>query len=155
MSKSIHLDIPVSWQFVRSVKKMVEESLAEVAEPVRYAAGMVASELVGNAIKYGEATAAAPYATLRLEVTEHCIVIVVANGVKSPERAQQVQRRIEQMTQSQDKEGFYLNRLQELLSGSTHGSQLGLYRIGYEGEFELSYTFAEQVLTVRATRGLP
>ena len=47
-----------------------------------------------------------------------------------------------------------LKRLQELLSGDAKGSQLGLYRIGHEGEFELSYVFTDNNLTIRATRGL-
>jgi hypothetical protein len=87
-------------------------------------------------------------------VSNSQVVIEVSNGLKSPERLHEVQRRVEQMAQSQNREQFYLKRLQELLSGSSHGSQLGLYRIGYEGDFNLSFSYENQVLTVRATRGL-
>ena len=60
MLKSLSMDIPATWQFVKNVKRMVEDALRELPEQVRYTAGMVASELVGNAIKYGDRTELAP-----------------------------------------------------------------------------------------------
>lgn len=154
MAKNLTLEIPATWQFVRNVRRLVEEVLADQPEPVRYAAAMVATELVGNAIKYGEQTPTAPNAKFSISVSNSQVLIEVTNGLKSQERLHEVQRRVEQMTQSQNREQFYLKRLQELLSGSSHGSQLGLYRIGYEGDFNLSFSYDNQVLTVRATRGL-
>lgn len=154
MPKTISMDIPVTWQFVKSVKRMVEETLRDHSDSVRYSAGMVASELVGNAIKYGDRTESAPQAKVQVSVTEALVVIEVSNGVRSPEHLEQVTKRIDQLAGSVSKEEFYLGRLQELLSGSSQGSQLGIYRIGYEGEFDLSYTYTNHVLTIRATRGL-
>lgn len=154
MLKSLSMDIPATWQFVKNVKRMVEDALRELPEQVRYTAGMVASELVGNAIKYGDRTELAPQARLSMSMTGKQVVIEVSNGVRSPEHLEQVTRRIDELAGAPNKEEFYLRRLQELLSGSSQGSQLGIYRIGYEGEFDLSYTYVDHVLTIKATRGL-
>lgn len=154
MHKSIRMDIPVTWQFVKNVKVMVEETLRDQSDNVRYTAGMVASELVGNAIKYGDRTETAPQAKIEMAVTDKQVVIEVSNGVRSLEHLEQVTKRIDELSGSTNKEEFYLRRLQELLSGLSQGSQLGIYRIGYEGEFDLSYTYENQILTIKATRGL-
>lgn len=156
--KTLSLEIPVAWNFVKSVKRMVEEALKDYSDSLRYSAGMVASELVGNAIKYGDRTESAPQARVLLTVTDKQVVIEVCNGVGSPEHLAQVTRRIDQLSGTKNKEEYYLGRLQELLSGtsqgSQQGSQLGIYRIGYEGDFDLSYTYKNHVLTIKATRGL-
>ncbi|MBL9007164.1 MAG: hypothetical protein JNJ46_23105 [Myxococcales bacterium] len=154
MHKSIKMDIPVAWQFVKNVKLMVEETLRSYPDNIRYSAGMVASELVGNAIKYGDRTESAPQAKFEISVTDSHVVIEVSNGVRSVDHLEQVTKRIDELAGSTNKEEFYLRRLQELLSGVSQGSQLGIYRIGYEGEFDLSYTFVNQILTIKATRGL-
>jgi len=150
------MDIPPTWQFVRKLKKIVEDALKEYPESVRYSAGMVASELAGNAIKYGDKSEKTPPPTFSLVVTETQVEIEVNNAVKSPEHLSQVQMRLDQMAHSAHKAEFYMNRLQELLTDSpkAQGSQLGLYRIGYEGDFDLSCSYTDQILTIRATRGL-
>ena len=154
MDKTLCIEIPVAWHFIRNIKRLIEENLASFPESLRYATSMVAAELIGNAIKYGESTPEAPHATFFMQVTDQKIVIEVRNGVTSPERVRDVTQRVEQMSTSPSKEDVYLERLQELLSGSSRGSQLGLYRIGYEGEFDLDCTYTGSVLSVRATRGL-
>ncbi len=156
MNKNISMDIPVTWQFVRKVKRLIEDELDELPDAFRYSASMVAAELVGNAIKYGETSKSAPQAHFNVSVTPSEMVIEVSNSIKSEENLREVQTRIDQLSVSSNRETLYLKRLEELLSGNSQGSQLGLYRIGYEGEFDLSYTYTnhEHVLTIRATRGL-
>jgi hypothetical protein len=148
------MEIPPTWQFVRNVKRMIEEELLAYPEQLRYATSMVASELAGNAIKYGDKTEGAPRPTLSISARDNQILIEVTNRVLSSEALQQATMRIDQMAQSDKKEEFYLNRLQELLTGSSHGSRLGLYRIGYEGAFDLSYSCVDNMLTIKATRGI-
>jgi hypothetical protein len=153
-NKKITMEIPGAWGFSREIRRIVEEELREFSDALRYTASMVASELVGNAIKYSDWNPSAPQATFSLAVTPQEVSIAVANCVKTEQHFAEVKKRIDQLTQAENKEEFYLARLQELLSGSTTGSQLGIYRIGYEGEFDLSYTYADDVLTIIATRGL-
>lgn len=150
MSHIIDLDIPKTWKFVRTIKASVEQALADFPKELRYAAGMAASELVGNAIKYGELP---PPPHLTCSVDDKQIVIEVSNRVASEASALDAQRRIEQANAGHGEE-LFLGRLQELLTGAGQGGQLGLYRICYEGAFDLSCCYADQVLTITATRGL-
>jgi len=53
MNQNILQDIPIAWEYVRSVRKQVEVALWGYTEEVRSVAVSVASELVKNAIKYG------------------------------------------------------------------------------------------------------
>lgn len=156
MEKRLNIEIPATWQFVRNVKRMVEDVLKEHSEKVRYSAGMVASELVGNAIKYADHDGGYAPPRMQVVVTDDLLSIEVTNAVRSVDDWKEVEGRIERMSKSRSKEEFYLNRLQELLNNPSkqRGSQLGLYRIGYEGEFALSCTYAEKALTIRAVRGL-
>lgn len=125
MNKAIKMDIPVMWQFVKNVKRLVEETLRNYPDNIRYSAGMVASELVGNAIKYGDRTELAPQATFEITVTDSHVIIDVSNGVRSMDHLAQVTKRIDELSGTTNKEEFYLRRLQELLSGASQGSQLG------------------------------
>jgi len=150
MSSLIDLDIPKTWKFVRTIKTSVEQALENFPEEIRYAAGMAASELVGNAIKYGELP---PPPHLTCSVDDKQLVIEVSNRVASEESALDAQRRIEQANAGQS-ESLFLGRLQELLMGAGQGGQLGLYRICYEGAFDLSYRYVDKILTITAVRGL-
>lgn len=151
MSSLIDTDIPKTWKFVRSIKTSVEHALEQYPEELRYAAGMAASELVGNAIKYGELP---PPPHLTCSVEDKKIVIEVSNRVVSEDSALDVQKRIDQARAGHG-EALFLGRLQELLSGSSKGGQLGLYRICYEGAFDLSCSYTDKILTITAVRGLP
>lgn len=132
MNKNISMDIPVTWQFVRKVKRLIEDELDELPDAFRYSASMVAAELVGNAIKYGEISKSSPHAHFNVSVTPSEMVIEVSNQIKSEDNLREVQTRIDQLSVSSNRETLYLKRLEELLSGNSQGSQLGLYRIGYE-----------------------
>lgn len=152
MQNLIDMDIPQSWQFVRSIKASVENALAHCPKELRYAAGMTASELVGNAIKYGESDPPPPHLTCSLN--DGHLVIAVSNRVSSEGSVAEVQERINQ-ARAGNGETLFLGRLQEILGGSSRKGQLGLYRICYEGSFELSCSYVDHVLTITAVRSLP
>lgn len=156
MDRNLSLDIPGTWQFVRSIKRLIEDTLGDFPESFRYSASMVAAELVGNAIKYTDRTASPALPRFSMEITGTRVVIAVSNTVTSAERIREVKTRIDQLAVPANREALYLQRMEELLSGNSTGSQLGLYRIGYEGAFDLSCTYSEseQLLTIRASRGL-
>lgn len=155
MSKQRTLTIPLMWHLLRDLRQVVEETLQDFPLDVRNATSMVAAELVSNAIKYGISVPTAPSATITLTVTAKQIQIEVSNGVTAESVVQELQARLEQIARSDSKEQLYMNRLQQLLDDSTQTGKLGLYRIGFEGRFELTCMYAEQVLTVVATRGIP
>lgn len=150
--RELRLDIPSSWRFIKTIRSLVEDALRHQDDSVRHAGAMVASELVGNAIKFSGSSAPGP--TFLLRVAPERIEIAVSNVVRHVEQLAQVTQRIDQLASAANKQVFYLARLHELLAGASQGSQLGLYRIGYEGEFELGYSYSGGTLTVRALRTL-
>lgn len=152
--RRISLSIPILWEYVREVRRMVRDALAGRDEGLRSAATMVASELVENAIKYGESVHGAPDVTFSLTVGTDCLTIEVTNGVASTTALDDVREALDQIGQAGDREALYVSRLERLLARPSQQGKLGLYRVGFEGGFDLRYTYVQSVLTVTATRGI-
>lgn len=151
-SKVLHVSIPAAWQQVRHVRSIVEEALASYPDEIRHAAVMTASELVENALKHGDKLEGSDEASFTLTIRDNEIRIEVANGAGDPASIEELKRRIDQLTAVPSKEDLYIGRLHELLNDSTDNGKLGLYRIGFEGQFELSLDHNETTVTVTATR---
>lgn len=149
------LAIPQMWHLLRELRRVVEEMLVDFPKDVRDATAMVASELVSNAIKYGESVPTAESASVRLSLFDNKIQIAVSSGASTESSAKSLLDRINQIAAADSKEELYMNRLQQLLDDPAEKGGLGLYRIGFEGQFDLTNTYADQVLVVIATRGLP
>ena len=113
---------------------------------------MASSELVENAIKYGESVPAAKAATFVLEATPESVSIRVVNGSTNTMGVAELERRVRELRHTADKEALYLARLEELLAAEEENGNLGIYRIGFEGGFELDLDYTNQVVTVTATR---
>ncbi len=154
MRADLQLNVPNIWQHVREVRRQVASALQGLPAEVREAAEMTASELVENAIKYGDSVQDCPDVRLSLRISDEAITIEVANGVRSPELLGELLSRLEAISASQDREQLYLDRLQVLMSDPHASGKLGLYRIGFEGKFDLSHEFesGREVLKVKATR---
>lgn len=143
------------WQRIRDVRRRVEEAGAHLPPEHRAAAVMVTGELVENAVKYGVCVPDLDDVVVRISIDNASVSIDVSNGVASPEAFGEVAGRIRQIQSSADRESLYVARLEELLRTPGSAGGLGLYRIGFEGQFDLSCDHVGQVLTVRATRALP
>jgi hypothetical protein len=113
---------------------------------------MVASELLENAVKYGETVPAAQKISVTLTVTETSITIIVTNGSADVDAVAALARRVDEITSAQDKSALYFARLEELMSQPAESGQLGLYRIAFEGEFEIQLCYRDQVVSMTATR---
>jgi len=142
------------WQRVREVRRRVGEAAHELPPEVRDAAVMVTAELVENAIKYGESVPGCEDVQVHVVLRPELVHIEVHNGVSVPSSADELFERIRQIQESEDREALYINRLSEMLSSPGQSGKLGLYRIGFEGKFELECRVEQQVLKVRATRVL-
>ena len=149
------LDMPLTtvWSQVREVRAKLEELLAKRPSKLRAASVMAASELVENAIKYGASVPAAPHATVSLLADDAQVRIVVRNGVESEEDLEVLRAHVEKLAATTDRQALYLEVMQQSLL-SEEGSRLGIYRIGCEGGFDLSFAYADQVVTMTATREL-
>ena len=148
------LDMPVRtvWSEVAAVRDRVQELLGDVPEAVRTAAVMTASELVENAVKYGESVPGAENASVVVEKDGEHLRIVVENGVAAAETVEDLMRHVERVTNAEDKTKLYVERLRELMTSGGGASKLGIYRIACEGGFDLECTYAGQVVTVTASR---
>jgi hypothetical protein len=148
----IRLQLPFVWISVRVARDMVSTNLANVPRDLHD--GMVVSvgELVENAVKYGESLPTATKLGLLFSVHPTSIVLQVSNGLTNTNRREQLEKRIDQIARAPDPEQLYMNRLHELPFSSGSGSNLGLYRVAFEGRCHLSTFFQDQVVTVTATR---
>lgn len=143
------------WDRIRSVRERVAEACAELPADVRAAAVMVTSELVENAIKYGVVVQGMDEVMVRFRIDTGRITVEVDNGVATQAAIDRVAEHVEQIRQASCRADLYIARLQELMRCPGAPGGLGLYRIGFEGEFDLSYESDGRTLTVRATRDLP
>jgi hypothetical protein len=148
----VNASLPHTWDHIRKIRKSVGEALKNSDPSLRAAAMMVTSELVENAVKYGEEVAAAPHISVALSVRKNQLIISVSNGSADPSGIKELQQRIEEIVRAPDKSTLYMARLEELLEEPTETGKLGLYRIAFEGEFDLQFVYLDQVVTITATR---
>ena len=76
-------------------------------------------------------------------------------GIAGQYRAHRLEDLIARVHRDPDGATLYVARLQELLADPDASGKLGLYRIRYEGGFQLASKYEGQVLTITATRGIP
>jgi len=154
MSKKFFIHIPLTWEYVRSVRQQVNEALAEQPEELRSAAVMVASELVENAIKYGVSVPELPWTRFAFETTADEIRMEIANGLIDSAVFAHLSLRIAELQKPGAGERLYLERLQQLVENPLPPNRLGLFRISFEGKFSLDVFYDNQVLIIKAHRKL-
>jgi hypothetical protein len=148
----IDVRLPHAWNYIREVRARVQEMLAGAEDELRSAAMMAVSELIENAVKYGEGVPGAPDIIVSCCSEGGEVRIVVSNGCQDGSVIRRLQERIQLIMSTPDKEALYMARLEELMADATESGSLGLYRIAFEGRFELHATLARSVVTVTATR---
>jgi len=152
MQAHLQLSFDPMWPNVREIRERVGAALEDCPAQLRSAAIMTSSELVENAVKYGESVPAAKAVTFVLEATPDRLSIRVVNGSTNAAGVAQLQRRVTELSRAEDKQALYLARLEEILSSPDESDRLGLYRIGFEGGFDLQLDYKDEVVTVTATR---
>ncbi|WP_394830669.1 hypothetical protein LVJ94_29595 [Pendulispora rubella] len=152
--RAVALEIPHLWKFVSHARAEVERALTTFTPSVRAATVMTASELIENAMKYGEEVPGLLTIHLRLQADTDRITIEVANGALTRERVHQLEERLDEIAASTNREELYMNRIRTLLENPAEKGGLGLYRIGFEGGFDLTCTFTDSIVTVTAVRGV-
>ncbi len=152
MSVQLSRNLPPHWSCVREIRTEVTQALGAYSSAVRYAAMMTSSELLENAVKYGEPVRQAPTIQFGMSANSKLIEITVSNGSTRAERVLELRRHVEEITAAQDRSAMYFSRLRELVNEPNQGSKLGIYRIVFEGEFDLRVAFVDEVVTVTARR---
>lgn len=154
--REIHVEAKIQpvWATIRAIRHQINEQLAEYPESVRSAASMVAAELLENAIKYGESLVDIPNIEFSCSLHDETLTVEVTNAVTDQTNVEKLKLRIAELSAAPDKSAPYLRRLEELMNDPAESSGLGLYRIGYEGEFELRCSHLGHAVCVKATRSL-
>ena len=154
MSTILRTSIPPSWSTIRVARDSVRQALAEYAEVFVRAAVMTASELLENAIKYGENVPGASEGLLTISIAENRIEIETVNGSTDRESVHQLLDHVRLIKEANNKETLYQEQLKRLMASSDDdkSTQLGLYRIACEGGFDLDCTYSDAIVTVTATR---
>ena len=81
--KRIDRNIPLVWDHVREIRDLVVDELAHLPEDVRDAAAMTSSELLENAVKYGDTERPPGQATFTLVHTPEDVRIELSNPCRS------------------------------------------------------------------------
>lgn len=157
MEPVIHLEYHIDpiWEIVKQIREQVGVALTAYSEDLRLASQMTASELIENAVKYGSGVGAGAGIRVNLTATDQHITITVANRILTLEDYAEVQRHLARLNApGASAEALYLERLQVLMLAehSSEKTQLGLYRIAYEGQFTLQYRYEQDILTMIAIR---
>ena len=116
---------------------------------------MVTMELPENAEKYSTATSknADIHFTFRADDTK--ITILVSNPLLDSPHYENLVSILNQINETDDIESLYVNRLQYLATKiDLNESGLGLYRIAYEGGFQLSCEMIGTMVNVHAIKNL-
>lgn len=152
---TISLSITPTWSILKEVQDKTEQFVKNKNMKTEYidATIMCASELVENAIKYGSSINGQNLIHFELGTTDGRVYINVSNGIRNEMDLREVKIHIENLKKTNDPGSLYTERLRQLMDNPKPGvSQLGLYRIAYEGEFKLDYMCQNGVLTVQAAR---
>jgi hypothetical protein len=154
MTTLVNLQVPVLWDRIRDVRQNVADSLSDQSEDLRDAAQMVASELVENAVKYGESVQGCENVQFNLSLDEGQLRIDVSSGLRSSSRLETLRNHIQEIKDAPDQQTLYFEKVKELLWDSSSRGGLGLYRIGCEGRFDLEMNEDGDVVTISAKRAL-
>jgi hypothetical protein len=152
MQAHLELSFPPIWPNVREIRERVGAALDACPAQLRSAAIMTSSELVENAVKYGESVPAAKAVTFVLDASAEGLSIRVVNGSTNTAGVAELKRRVNELHCAADKQALYLARLEELLANPDDSGRLGVYRIGFEGGFDLRLEYRDEVVTITATR---
>jgi hypothetical protein len=149
----IEMEMPVVWSHVRAIRQRIAESLADHPVGVVEAAQMVASELVENAVKYGDSVPACEKVRVTVSLEGNDVVIAVSNGIQNQRRVAALRERIERVNEM-SADTLFMNRIEHILMHPSEHGELGLYRIGSEGRFHLEIIEENQAVTIVARRSM-
>ena len=155
---AFRVEVPFSpqWKHVDLLRTSLLNCLATVFESYDFCdkLGMVAAELVENAISYGDwRQSAAHKFHLSVSGDERTIQIEVANPVVTGSSTVDALFKVtDRIARAESPRQAYLDRLREIADRpKDKASQLGLLRIAYETECQLDVLVENDVVRVRAT----
>lgn len=150
-NRTIIVSVKPTFETLNYVRGELVKAMADADKLILEGCEIVSWELLENAIKYGVANDKAPEAIYNFVYKENEIFITVSNGLKSLSVIEHFISMMEKIKVTKDRTELYIKRLTEILDNpSNTKSQLGLYKIMAETEFNLNYKVEDMVLTVYA-----
>ena len=149
---SFHYTIEPEWNVLKNIKEAVEadSNILEQGADFLDATRMAALELVENALKYSDRVHPIE---ISINVDNGECVIQTIN-INTSETSREALVEIMKKIETGDPFELYVDRLQELQEKPDGFSRMGLYRIVYEGEYQLSLELKGERVILTARRKL-
>ncbi len=148
----LNYTIEPDWGIVQRIRSYVEKALEAYDQDLIDATKMTTSELLKNAVKHTSGKLEGIFYEIKAD-KDH-IFMTTGNRIFDPEDLRVFKEHIEKIKVA-DPQQLYMNRLMELMENpDDKKTRLGLFRIAYEGEFEIDYQYDDQWLTITASRKL-
>lgn len=153
--EELSYSISPDWDNVEIYSEKAGDIFKEKSINLAHAVLMVSSELLENAIKYGEYPSDKDVIKYELNGNDKSISIAVTNKVKSEDDVKKVEKFVADICDCDDKFDLYTERMMDLKKNRKDGeSMLGFYRIAYEGKFDIDCKHEKGIMTIIAKRNL-
>ena len=149
MEQKLRRSLTPVWSQVRQIRHDISNLLRSCPRELRNATALTASELLENAIKYGQSE---PSIEFFLQMAPDCLRVEVTSGTSDLTAVARLRQRIHELSRAEDRRAHCIRRLEESARPPVRPGDRGLYRIGSEGGFDLECSVADKVVTVVATR---
>lgn len=142
------------WSPLAAVRSAIDELFADVSPETLEAIRMAAGELSENVIKYGE-EADDGSGRITFTRTADDVEIRTTNRLTDPAQTADLFERLRKIGETEDLQDQFIERMSEIMhEPDQHSTALGLLRVGYEGAFKLSGTYANAIVTIVAIRSI-
>ncbi len=143
------------WSPHAAVRSAIDQLFTDVPADTLEAIRMAASELSENVIKYGEPADEGP-GRISFTRTAHDVEIRTTNRLTDPDQTVDLFERLQRIGDAEDLRDQFVERMSEIMNEPDQqpSTALGLLRVGYEGGFALSGSYANGTVTIVATRSL-
>lgn len=142
-------------KYIMDLENKAEELFSIHDQTLKHQIRLVIMELLENAEKYSAIKNVDTKIQFKFIADDHKITIQVTNHLLTPEHYENLSRVIKRIQTTDNIEALYTSRLQALAqSKDLNESGLGLYRIAYEGKFQLSCDRKQDKVNVNACKRL-
>jgi hypothetical protein len=153
MINRIQIEITPVWSLIPEVKEKIRNIMSGMNSNKIDFTMIVVSELLENAIKYGEMNTRIANISIIFELDQQMVLMSIKNGIGEYQNLDSFLNTMSKIKTTVNKKSLYLERLQEIMRDpSLPGSKLGLYRIVSESEFDLDFHIDEYGLEMLATK---
>lgn len=151
----LQIEVAPIWSIISEIKDRIKIAMEGLRQGEIDFAVMTASELLENAIKYGVSNENISQVGFDFDLGKNKLIIKVKNGVNEDNSISNLINIMERIKNTENRRLLYIERLQEIMDDpSQKGSHLGLYRIISEGEYDLSYTYTNNVLEMIGSKNI-